>query len=1092
MKSFYFIISAITCFFSFQVQAHSVQVRYCVSCNGDLRIWVEHWHGTENPASTTMTINLDINGNTTTQTSSPGGGVINVAPGNLPGCSSVLTYVTGCPGQQNTYQDWVYYDFTGLPQNVPITFTIISGNTVFTQDACSMYPVSVTFTIDNTTVINDQYVCAGVNTTPIQLGSNASWTNSNPSIGLPSTGNGAVQSFNVNGTPGTTATIDYTANCSSGSFDFIILPEPTTTFNTFSNGIQTTAVCIGNTFNFTDNSTIPLPDTIVSWLWDFGDGTTSSFQNPSHTYQNSGNYIVSLTTTSALGCSNSNYSQNITVFDLPIVNFTLQNQCANDQTVFTDASTVNYGTVNNWEWDILNDNSIDFTTSTGNYTFTTGGQYPVALTVTSSNGCSNTSVQNANIFYLPQVNFTSDSVCWGNLTSFTDQSIVTNGIITYWNWDFGGGFTGISPTPTNLFPTIGSHPINLTVTTNQGCVGNGSGNAFVYELPNVNFTITDACQNNSVITNNLSTALTGNLAYLWNFGDGSQIDTNSTHLYTNPGMYQVDLTATTEQNCTATATQMVKIYTNPTADFSVDTTCLSSNSSFINQSTINTPLFDDIISTYNWDFNTDGNINNTDSNPQHIFQNEGIYNTTLTITTLFGCTNSITKQAVIWPLPVVNFDYQYLCLNDATEFTDLSTISNLYTFNTIDVLNWNFGDGITMTCNCNNLSHLYQNDGSFGVKLSATSNNGCVNDTVRVVVINPLPNPNFVADSICVNTPPTTFTDLSTISNGTITNWSWDFGDGNVSSGNQASNTYSSDGYFNVTLTLTSSENCTSNIVKPIRVYEQPTALLTSDLTQACSPTKIQFTDLSYSNTSAIQSWFWDFGNGTTSTGQNPLINYNLEDLQTDSELFDITLTVTNSFGCSSTTLVSDFIEIYATPNAAFTFNPFMPSVTNPEVEFENTSTNADDYLWNFGNGQSSNEANPVHLYSDAGPNVYVAQLIAFNNGGMCSDTALATIQVDDVIIFYVPNAFTPDGDQYNNVWQPIFYSGYDPYNFHCVVFNRWGEVVWESFDASKGWNGKYGASGQVQDGTYVWKINFKESTTAKTHQYVGHVTVLQ
>ena len=365
-------------------------------------------------------------------------------------------------------------------------------------------------------------------------------------------------------------------------------------------------------------------------------------------------------------------------------------------------------------------------------------------------------------------------------------------------------------------------------------------------------------------------------------------------------------------------------------------------------------------------------------------------------------------------------------------------------------------------------------------------------ETIKIVTINPLPNPNFTADSVCINTPPTMYSDLSTITNGNITNWIWEFGDGNTSTGSEATNTYNSDGYFNTTLTLTSDEGCINSITKPIRVYEAPTANLTSDITQACSPSDIAFTDLSYSETSNIQSWFWDFGDGKTTTGQNPNMTFDLDEADYGSELFDVELTVTNTFGCSSSIYVADYLEIFSTPTAAFTFNPFMPSVSDPEVEFDNTSTNADEYNWDFGNGLTSQLTNPIHMYSENEPNLYNVQLIAYNNDKMCSDTAYSSIQVDDVIIFYVPNAFTPDGDDYNNIWQPQFYSGYDPYDYHCMVFNRWGEVIWESFDASAGWDGNYGGRGLVEDGTYVWKINFKESMSAKTHQHVGHVTVLQ
>ena len=176
MKNFSLILSSLFLILSSTSNAQSVQVRYCVSCNGDLRIWVEHWHGAEDPTTTSMTIDLEVNGITTSQTSVPGGAVLNVQPGNLPGCSSPLTYGAGCAGEQNTYNDWVYYDFTGLPQNVPITFTLISGNTVFTMDGCGMYPLSVTFTIDNSLNLPDVLLCAGDGPGPIPMGGNASWT----------------------------------------------------------------------------------------------------------------------------------------------------------------------------------------------------------------------------------------------------------------------------------------------------------------------------------------------------------------------------------------------------------------------------------------------------------------------------------------------------------------------------------------------------------------------------------------------------------------------------------------------------------------------------------------------------------------------------------------------------------------------------------------------------------------------------------------------------------------------------------------------------------------------------------------------------
>jgi len=1319
--------------------AHSVQIQYCVNCNGDLRIWVEHWHGVEDPSTTTMTIDLTVNGNTTTQTSAPGGSILNLQSNNFPGCSTPITYATGCPGEENTHNDWVYYDFNGLPQNVPITFTIISGNTVFTMDACNMYPLSVTFTIENLQNLPDILLCEGIDPGPVQLGGGAAWTNNNPAIGSPASGNGSVQNFTPIGSQGTTATINYTTHCGTGSYDYIILPPPTTEFTILNNGTSTNSICLGDSFDFIDNSSIPAPDSIVSWLWDFGDGTTSTTQNPAHTYLTSGTFDVSLTTSSNLGCNSISTIQQVIINAAPISNFGTNPTCANETLLFTDLSTPNTSAIANWQWDILNDNTTEYTIQNPSHIFTNGGTYPVQLTIESIDGCIDSITQNVTVNYLPQVAFISDSVCLGDMTSFTDQSTVTNEIITSWDWDFGFGNLDVSNNPTTSFSTTGNQNVSLTVTTNQGCIASVNGTAFIHTLPTTNFSVNDVCLYNSVSTNNTSVMGNSTLTYSWDFGDGSIFDTsiNPSHIYANAGIYQIDLTATSiqncsstitqtvtiydlpipifsansvcvhssmsfldssvpstgvivnwqwdilndntteystqntshtftnggtypvqltiesidgcidsitqnvtvnylpqiafisdsvclgdmtsftdqstvtngiitswewdfgfgnldtsnnpttlfsatgnqnvslavttdqgciasengtafiqtlpttnfsvtdvcvynpvltnntsfmdnnlltyswnfgdgttlnttqnpnhnysssgiyqidltaisSQNCSSTATQVVKIYDQPIADFSVDTTCLETFSLFSDQSIIPNVINGDVIVNWEWDVDNNTSVDYISQTPQHIYATEGFHNTNLNVTTAFGCQGTGTKAAIVWPLPEVNFSYQYVCLHDSTEFTNLSTISNQFTFNTIDILVWNFGDGTF--CTCGNTNHQYSNSTSYGTKLAATTNNGCFNEIIKTITINPLPNPDFSADSICVNLPPTTYTDLSTINSGTVSSWVWNFGDGNSTTGSQAFNSFATDGYFSITLTLTSSEGCVQSITKPIRVYETPIANITSDLTQACNPSDIKFTDLSSSTTSNIESWFWDFGNDLTTTEQNPILTFELEYPDIESELFDIELTVINSHGCTSSTFVSDYLEIFATPTASFTYNPTMPSIMNPEIVFENTSIHADEYAWNFGNDYTSQLTNPIHLYPE-NANQYNVQLIAYNNSQMCSDTAYASVQIDDVILFYVPNAFTPDGDEYNNIWQPQFQSGYDPFNFHCMIFNRWGEVVWESFNASAGWNGHYGKSGLVEDGTYVWKIDFQESMSAKTHEHVGHVTVLQ
>ena len=173
-----------------------------------------------------MTISISINGTTSTITSAPGGSVMQMTPGQLSGCSTPIAYAAGCPTQENTYNDWVYYDFPGLPVNVPLSFTVISGNTVFTEDACGpcMYPLTVNFTIP-ILLLDDQNICPGNLSSIINMDATATWTNNNPSIGLPASGTGSIPAFIPLGGSGTTATITYVNSCSAGTFDFTVSPE---------------------------------------------------------------------------------------------------------------------------------------------------------------------------------------------------------------------------------------------------------------------------------------------------------------------------------------------------------------------------------------------------------------------------------------------------------------------------------------------------------------------------------------------------------------------------------------------------------------------------------------------------------------------------------------------------------------------------------------------------------------------------------------------------------------------------------------------------------------------------------------------------
>jgi gliding motility-associated-like protein len=210
---------------------------------------------------------------------------------------------------------------------------------------------------------------------------------------------------------------------------------------------------------------------------------------------------------------------------------------------------------------------------------------------------------------------------------------------------------------------------------------------------------------------------------------------------------------------------------------------------------------------------------------------------------------------------------------------------------------------------------------------------------------------------------------------------------------------------------------------------------------------------------------------------------------------YDISLTVTSANGCVTSLTQPDLICVDANPVASFMPSAWQISELDMNVDFNNTSINATDYIWDFGDTSPlSTEENPSHDYTGNEIGIYDVTLIAISPAG-CTDTAYSTIQIYEEVIFYVPNTFTPDDDTYNPIFKPIFTSGYDPFDYGLYIYNRWGEIIFESHNTEIGWDGTYGSNQEiemVQDGTYTWKIEFKVTKNDERRLEVGHVNVIR
>jgi len=202
---------------------------------------------------------------------------------------------------------------------------------------------------------------------------------------------------------------------------------------------------------------------------------------------------------------------------------------------------------------------------------------------------------------------------------------------------------------------------------------------------------------------------------------------------------------------------------------------------------------------------------------------------------------------------------------------------------------------------------------------------------------------------------------------------------------------------------------------------------------------------------------------------------------------YDITISGSAAGSCQTGNIVfTEHLCVHPAPDASFLTNPGNDGV----YSFTNTSTGATTYTWDFGDGSgAAHSEHPVHKFSNEDAASYTVKLIAYSDKG-CSDTTSRVINTEEVI-FYVPNAFTPDGNEFNNIFKPVMTSGYDPLSYQLEIYNRWGELIFESKNADYGWDGTY--MGQiVQDGIYVWKITFKVIYNDDKKLYLGHVNIIK
>jgi gliding motility-associated-like protein len=291
---------------------------------------------------------------------------------------------------------------------------------------------------------------------------------------------------------------------------------------------------------------------------------------------------------------------------------------------------------------------------------------------------------------------------------------------------------------------------------------------------------------------------------------------------------------------------------------------------------------------------------------------------------------------------------------------------------------------------------------------------------------------------------------------------------------------------------VTMSEDCPSptdtecmNVVISENIYPA----ITSDLVDGCYPLTVTLTNESNNPLSILNStWIFSDDNVSNNVVGSSGITHTFQ----DPGLYDLYLSLVSSEGCIYDTTFTQHYDVYDHPEANYTYSTIPLTVYDSEANFTDYSTgNPLQWAWDFGVGATpltSTLQNPVVEYPEGVAAIYPTSLQVWNEFG-CFDVLEGQVEVINDVTCFAPNIFTPDGDEYNETWR-VYISGIDIYDYHVTMFNRWGEVVWESYDATAEWDGSYASDGTIQDGSYVWILHAKDSYNDKKYEFNGTVSI--
>ncbi len=820
----------------------------------------------------------------------------------------------------------------------------------------------------------------------------------------------------------------------------------------------------------------------IGYQWDFGDGSTSSATSPTYAYPQGGTYEVVVNVVSVLnGCPASD-TVAVTVLPPPSVTFTTSDTigCVPLTVDFINTPAPGIGSFF-WEFGDGQTSALPNPT----HTYTAPGVYFARLRGFNAAGCSGRDTQRIVVLPVPTADFSYDlpdsCLLAGQSITAAFTNLSTDTAVSYL-WDFGDGSTSTLTDPSHAFSAPDTYQVTLIVTSAVGgCADTAAQELIIYPQPQVQLAIDqdEGCEALAITLTNSTDPNTFTQA-LYDFGDGndtSLLGSTVPHTYLAPTgdtSYTLSLSVDFAGQCFDQTSLTVDVFSKPRADFAVEPDSVCGAPAPIAFSDLSSDFTG--IARYTWAFG-DG-ANSAAANPTHTYGSTGNYVVQLVVENPRGCRDTAEGAVAIIPQPSAELFADRLigCVQDMQvnfqdqQPTDLAT-----------GYAWTFGDGSTATGR--SVSHRYLQADTVTVQLVANHSNFCFDTATQRLEIGPDVVSDFeltiageCSDEVVV---------MPINQSAFAERYRWDLGDGTQSTAFEPIATYSFPRDYRIELIAYNDYFGCSDTSAQVVDYPTSEANFGFDVRRGCAPLLVQFSDSSV----GVSEWTWDFGDGSPeSQAQNPMHIY------TQPGVYEVALRITYNGVCADTLTSPVVIEVQPSPEADFTFTRYE---TPPGLIqfYDSSAVPGDFYFWDFGDGNFSQDRNPLHQY-ESPANVVITMISTLDNG--CADTVQKPLS-PGVKGLFVPTAFIPEGDttQAYSYFLPV---GIGLARYEIAVFDQWGNEVFRSNELSQPdgrpsekWDGNIRGEPATTN-VFIWRIitaRFKNGETYRGERQ-GTVTLIR